>query len=122
MAAPEDKTEDGFETQFGVNHMGHFLLFQLLKPALIASSSPEFNSRVVSLSSSNHRFSGVHLDDLDLKKAGYDPWVSYGQSKTANVSVCFFCSHMHQPCMLFVSRPARLAWSHIDSCATLQVL
>ncbi|DBB16139.1 TPA: hypothetical protein ACH3X3_015181 [Trebouxia sp. C0006] len=85
MAAPEDKTEDGFETQFGVNHMGHFLLFQLLKPALIASSSPEFNSRVVSLSSSNHRFSGVHLDDLDLKKAGYDPWVSYGQSKTANI-------------------------------------
>jgi NAD(P)-dependent dehydrogenase (short-subunit alcohol dehydrogenase family) len=91
MATPEGTTQDGFETQFGVNHMGHFLLFQLLKPALIASSSPEFNSRVVSLSSSNHRFSGVHLDDLDLKKAGYDPWVSYGQSKTANVSFCLFC-------------------------------
>ena len=122
MATPEGTSEDGFETQFGVNHMRHFLLFQLLKPALIASSSPEFNLRVVSPSSSNHRFSGVHLYDLDLKKAIYDPWVSYGQSKTANVIFCFFCSHLHQPCMLFASRPAGLDWSHIDSCAMLQVL
>jgi NAD(P)-dependent dehydrogenase (short-subunit alcohol dehydrogenase family) len=85
MACPEGKTQDGFETQFGINYLAHFLLFQLLKPTLLASSSPSFHSRVVSLSSSAHRMSPVHLDDLDLKKAGYDPWVAYGQSKTASI-------------------------------------
>ena len=50
MATPEGRTEDGFELQFGTNHMGHFLLFHLLKPALLASSTPAFNSRVVSIS------------------------------------------------------------------------
>ena len=51
MACPESKTRDGFETQLGVNHFGHFLLFQLLKDSLLTSSSNEFPSRVVSLSS-----------------------------------------------------------------------
>jgi NAD(P)-dependent dehydrogenase (short-subunit alcohol dehydrogenase family) len=85
MACPEGQTEDGFETQFGTNHLGHFLLFELLKPALLASSTPQFQSRVVALSSSGHRTSAVHLDDLDLKRSGYDPWKAYGQSKTANI-------------------------------------
>ena len=85
MATPEGKTKDGFETQFGTNHLAHFLLFQLLKPALLAASTPTFNSRVITLSSSGHGFSTVLFDDYDLKKRGYDPWVSYGQSKTANI-------------------------------------
>lgn len=85
MACPEGTTKDGFETQFGVNHVAHFLLFELLKPALLASSTPEFNSRVVSLSSSGHHGSPVQLDDLDFKKSGYEPWKSYGQAKTANI-------------------------------------
>ncbi|KAI8833761.1 short-chain dehydrogenase [Chytridium lagenaria] len=55
MACPEGKTQDGFETQFGTNHLGHFLLFQLLKDTLLASSTPAFHSRVVSLSSVGHR-------------------------------------------------------------------
>lgn len=51
MATPEGRTQDGFETQFGTNHLGHFTLFYLLKPILLASSTPEFNSRVVNVSS-----------------------------------------------------------------------
>ena len=51
MACPEGATKEGFETQFGVNHLGHFLLFQLLKDRLLASASPSFPSRVVCVSS-----------------------------------------------------------------------
>lgn len=83
MHTPEGKTVDGFETQFGCNYLAHFLLFQLLKPALLASSTPSFASRAVFLSSSGHRISSVHFDDLNLEKMGYNGWVAYGQSKTA---------------------------------------
>ncbi|DBA88966.1 TPA: hypothetical protein ACH3X2_000192 [Trebouxia sp. C0005] len=85
MACPEGQTKEGFETQFGTNHVAHFLLFQLLKPALLASSTPEFNSRLVSVSSSGHEYSGILFDDLNLKKGGYNMWKAYGQSKTANI-------------------------------------
>ena len=84
MATPEGKTKDGLETQFGVNHIAHFLLFQLLKPTLLASSTPAFNSRVVMLSSSAHKRSPVLFGDFNQQKKGYDPWIAYGQSKTAN--------------------------------------
>jgi len=84
MACPESKTADGFEMQFGVNHIAHFLLFQLLKSLLLASSTPKLQSRVVSLSSSGHRLSDVHFDNYNLT-GEYDPWVGYGQSKTANI-------------------------------------
>ncbi|KAB8069503.1 hypothetical protein BDV29DRAFT_198659 [Aspergillus leporis] len=84
MMTPEGRTEDGFETQFGINHLGHFALFNLLKPALLASSTPEFNSRVVNVSSLAHRFSTVILDNLKLEGI-YEPTTSYGQSKTANI-------------------------------------
>jgi NAD(P)-dependent dehydrogenase (short-subunit alcohol dehydrogenase family) len=85
MACPDSRTKDGFETQFGTNHLGHFLLFELLKETLLASSTPAFNSRVVSLSSSGHRQSPILFDDLDLSKGGYEPFKAYGQSKTANI-------------------------------------
>ncbi|KAH7180119.1 hypothetical protein BKA60DRAFT_644602 [Fusarium oxysporum] len=85
MATPEGKTEDGFETQFGTNHLGHFLLFQLLKPALLAASTPQFQSRVISVASSAHRLGKVRLDDFNFEKDPYDPWTAYGQSKTANI-------------------------------------
>ena len=85
MACPEGQTKDGFETQFGTNHLAHFLLFQLLKPALLSATTPEFSSRVVSVSSSGHASSTVLFDDLELKKQGYDKWAAYGQSKTANI-------------------------------------
>ncbi|GME34313.1 hypothetical protein M1834_005974 [Neofusicoccum parvum] len=84
MATPEGRTADGFETQFGVNYLAHFLLFWLLKPALLASSTPAFHSRVVVVSSMAHRHSDVHFDNLNLE-GEYDPHKAYGQSKTALV-------------------------------------
>lgn len=79
-------TEDGHEMQFATNHLSHFLLFQLLKPALIASSTAEFNSRVVMIASSAHRGSTLPLsDNYSLQKGGYNHGLAYGNSKLANV-------------------------------------
>ena len=89
MAPPEGRTKDGHETQFGVNHVAHFLLFQLLKPTLLASSTPDFNSRVVMLSSSAHKRSPVLWGDFNQEKTGYDPWLGYGQAKTSNAYTAF---------------------------------
>ena len=84
MATPEGKTQDGFETQFGTNHLAHFLLFQLLKPTLLKSSTPDFHSRVIALSSSGHRYGPVRFHDYNFEK-DYNPGQAYGQSKTANI-------------------------------------
>ncbi|KAH7230213.1 uncharacterized protein BKA55DRAFT_545505 [Fusarium redolens] len=79
-------TKDGHELQFGVNHLSHFLLFELLKPALLAGSTPEFNSRVINLSSASHGIHGINdWDNYNFQKGGYNPFVAYGQSKTANI-------------------------------------
>ncbi|KAJ3010982.1 hypothetical protein HKX48_007089 [Thoreauomyces humboldtii] len=85
MACPEARTVDGNEMQFGTNHLGHFLLFNLLKDVLIASSNSSFASRVISLTSVGHRMSPVRFDDINFEKSGYDPWLAYGQSKTCNL-------------------------------------
>lgn len=85
MATPEGRTEDGFETQFGTNHLGHFLFFELLKPALLAATTPSFQSRVISVTSKGHRHAGVRFDDFNFEKEPYNPWLAYGQSKTANI-------------------------------------
>ncbi|KAH6908806.1 hypothetical protein BKA70DRAFT_1278886 [Coprinopsis sp. MPI-PUGE-AT-0042] len=79
------KTKDGFETQFGTNHLGHFLLFHLLKDALLASATPEFPSRYVSVTSMGHMFGQVNFDDYNFDKTEYDARAAYGQSKTANI-------------------------------------
>ncbi|KAF5979557.1 alcohol dehydrogenase [Fusarium coicis] len=86
MAVPElELTKDGHEMQFGVNFLAHFLFFELLKPALLAAVTPELNSRVVVLSSSAHQHSSINeSDNYNFQKGGYDPWLSYGQSKTAD--------------------------------------
>ena len=79
MATPFGKTADGFETQFGTNHLGHFLftnrIASLLKPG----------ARVVELASSGHRFSDVNLDDPNFETTEYTPFGAYGRSKTANI-------------------------------------
>jgi NAD(P)-dependent dehydrogenase (short-subunit alcohol dehydrogenase family) len=84
MATPEGRTKDGFETQLGTNYLAHFLLFLLLRPALLAAATPEANSRVIFLSSLAHRYSEVVFDNLNLD-GEYDKWRAYGQSKCALV-------------------------------------
>lgn len=79
MNCPFGRTADGFETQFGTNHLGHFVLVNRLAP-LIADGG-----RVVILSSSAHRASDVDLDDPGFERTEYDPFIAYGRSKTANV-------------------------------------
>ncbi|MFD5658606.1 SDR family NAD(P)-dependent oxidoreductase [Streptomyces hirsutus] len=81
MAPPEiARTAEGREWQFGVNHLGHFALATGLHPALAAADC----ARIVAVSSIGHLFSPVVFDDLDYRFRHYDPWTSYGQSKTAN--------------------------------------
>lgn len=78
MAAPFGHTADGFETQFGTNHLGHFVLVNRLAPLLSRGS------RVVILSSNAHRGADVDLDDPNFERTEYDPWVAYNRSKSAN--------------------------------------
>ncbi|KAI1128902.1 hypothetical protein F5Y10DRAFT_164695 [Nemania abortiva] len=82
---PEGRTQDGFEVHLGTNHLAHFLLFELLKPTLLRSSTPEFHSRVVAVSSTAHRTAPLNFDDLNFEKRKYDGVAAYGQSKLANV-------------------------------------
>ncbi|CDM27662.1 hypothetical protein DTO013E5_2671 [Penicillium roqueforti] len=86
MNTPESRTKDGFELQFGTNHLSHFLLFYLLKDTLLetARSSPNFASRVVSVSSAAHRYSPIPLDNVNWE-GNYNGWLAYGSSKTANI-------------------------------------
>ena len=79
MACPKGQTADGFETQFGTNHLGHFVLVNRLAPLLRSGG------RVVALSSSGHRFSDVDLEDPNFERTDYDPFLAYGRSKTANI-------------------------------------
>jgi NAD(P)-dependent dehydrogenase (short-subunit alcohol dehydrogenase family) len=80
MACPFGRTADGFETQFGTNHLGHFLLTALLYPALRAGAQP----RVVTLTSAGHSRADIDLEDPNFAHTEYTPWVAYGQAKTAN--------------------------------------
>ncbi|KAH8654752.1 hypothetical protein BGZ61DRAFT_594646 [Ilyonectria robusta] len=74
MMTPEGRTADGFETQLGINHLAHFLLFNLLNSALLKSKTPEFNSRVIFLSSIAHRTGGLNFDNINLDNACH-PWI-----------------------------------------------
>jgi NAD(P)-dependent dehydrogenase (short-subunit alcohol dehydrogenase family) len=81
MACPHARTADGFELQFGTNHLGHFLLTGLLARALCKGAP----ARVVSVSSRGHQQSPVVFDDILFERRPYEKWSAYGQSKTANV-------------------------------------
>ncbi|KAI0870735.1 NAD(P)-binding protein [Hypoxylon argillaceum] len=82
MACPQAKTADGFESQFAINYLGHFLLYKLLEQTLLSSSTPEFHSRVVNVSSAGHHMSSVVLDNINLD-GEYEAWKAYGNAKTA---------------------------------------
>lgn len=91
MATPERSTEDGFELQLGVNHLGHFALTALLMPRLIAAPS----ARVVSVTSNGRHYRG-RLDPENPHLEGeYEPWRAYGQSKMANV---YFALELERRC------------------------
>jgi NAD(P)-dependent dehydrogenase (short-subunit alcohol dehydrogenase family) len=77
MAVPQGTTVDGFELQFGTNHLGHFALTNLLLPHI--------TDRVVTVSSGAHRIGKLHLDDLNWEQRKYDRWRVYGQTKLANL-------------------------------------
>ncbi|WP_274918730.1 SDR family NAD(P)-dependent oxidoreductase [Streptomyces sp. WZ-12] len=81
MACPEQYTERGWEWQFATNHLGHFALATGLHDALAASDA----ARIVVVSSTGHQQSPVVWDDVNFAFRRYDPWLAYGQSKTANI-------------------------------------
>jgi NAD(P)-dependent dehydrogenase (short-subunit alcohol dehydrogenase family) len=79
MAAPFGHTADGFETQFGTNHLGHFTFVNRIASLIVPGG------RLVNLASSGHRFADVDIEDPNFEHTAYDPWIAYGRSKTANI-------------------------------------
>ncbi len=79
MATPFGHTADGFETQFGTNHLGHFVLVNRIAPLI------RTGGRLINLSSSGHRYSNVDLQDPNFERTPYEPFVAYGRSKSANI-------------------------------------
>ena len=100
MATPLGKTVDGFETQFGTNHLGHFLFVNRI------ASLIRKGGRLVNLSSAGHRFSNVDLDDYNFERTPYDPFLAYGRSKTANILFAVAFDQRHR------SRGVRAAAVH----------
>lgn len=86
MIPTREQSVDGFEMQLATNYLGHFLLFWLLKDCMLRSSTPEFNSRLVNVSSSGHHESEIQFDDINFEReGGYSPNTAYGQSKLAQI-------------------------------------
>src|SRR6202012_4227011 len=79
MACPRSQTTDGFETQFGTNHLGHFVLINRIASLL------KSGGRLVNLSSAGHRFSDVNIEDPNFEHTPYTEFGAYGRSKTANI-------------------------------------
>jgi NAD(P)-dependent dehydrogenase (short-subunit alcohol dehydrogenase family) len=85
MAVPAQRTADGFEMQFGTNHLGHF--------ALTGRLLPQVTDRVVTMSSFLHRIGGIELSDLNWERRRYQRWLAYGQSKLANLMFAYELQH-----------------------------
>jgi NAD(P)-dependent dehydrogenase (short-subunit alcohol dehydrogenase family) len=100
MATPFGRTVDGFETQFGTNHLGHFVLINRI------ASLIRTGGRLVNLSSAGHRISNVDLEDPNFERTPYDPLIAYGRSKTANILFAVAFDQRHR------SRGVRAAAVH----------
>ena len=100
MATPFGHTAEGFETQFGTNHLGHFVLVNRI--ALLLRKG----SRLINLSSAGHRFSNVDLADPNFERTPYEPFAAYGRSKTANILLAVAFDRRHR------SRGVRAAAVH----------
>jgi NAD(P)-dependent dehydrogenase (short-subunit alcohol dehydrogenase family) len=89
MATPFGHTADGFETQIGTNHLGHFVFVNKIASLIRAGG------RLINLASSGHRFANVDLEDPNFERTPYEPFVAYGRSKTANIlfAVAFDLRH-----------------------------
>nr|WP_316642312.1 SDR family NAD(P)-dependent oxidoreductase [uncultured Roseateles sp.] len=113
MATDEGRTEDGFELQFGSNHVGHFLLINRLLPAV--KRGPE--ARVVMLSSGAHRLNDVDFDDPNFERKPYDRWEAYGQSKSANAlfAVGLDRRQREQGLRAFVVAPGIILGTHLHT-------
>ncbi|AXC13296.1 L-fuco-beta-pyranose dehydrogenase [Acidisarcina polymorpha] len=105
MATPFGHTADGFETQFGTNHLGHFVFVNRIAPLMAPGS------RLINLSSSGHRFANVDLDDPNFDRTPYEPFVAYGRSKTANIlfAVAFDRRHREQGVRAAAVHPGAIA-------------
>jgi NAD(P)-dependent dehydrogenase (short-subunit alcohol dehydrogenase family) len=90
MATPFGHTADGFETQFGTNHLGHFVLVNRIASLL------RDGGRLINLSSAGHRYSNVDLDDPNFERRPYEPFVAYGRSKTANILFALAFDRRHR--------------------------
>jgi NAD(P)-dependent dehydrogenase (short-subunit alcohol dehydrogenase family) len=90
MATPFGHTTDGFETQFGTNHLGHFVLVNRI------ASLIRDGGRLINLSSSGHRYSNVDLEDPSFEHTPYEPFVAYGRSKTANILFAVAFDNRHR--------------------------
>ena len=90
MATPFGHTADGFETQFGTNHLGHFVLVNRIAPLI------RTGGRLINLSSAGHRYSNVDLEDPNFERAPYEPFIAYGRSKTANILFAVAFDRRHQ--------------------------
>ncbi len=106
MATPFGHTADGFETQFGVNHLGHFVLVNRIASLLRGGG------RLINLSSDGHQFSDVDLGDPNFERTPYDPFLAYGRSKTANILFAVAFDQRHR------SRGVRAAAVHPGVIAT----
>ena len=121
MATPFGHTTDGFETQFGTNHLGHFVLVNRIAPLI------REGGRLVNLSSAGHRYANVDLEDPNFERTPYHPFVAYGRSKTANIlfAVAFDQRHRRRGIRAAAVHPGGIRTElnrHMDAAALRQII
>ena len=121
MATPFGHTADGFETQIGTNHLGHFVLVNRIAPLI------REGGRLVNLSSAGHRYANVDLEDPNFERTPYHPFVAYGRSKTANIlfAVAFDQRHRGRGVRAAAVHPGAIRTElnrHMDAAALGQII